>query len=439
MWCASPCTPLPWTASATPSGGSSSARFSSSFTKSHFQPHSHPHANLCSSIHQEQFCKVVFIIHPHPIFTLILILMIIIVLVFILMLILSNQSIKNSTVFFFIIMKAILIWSSSSTSSLLIIDQEHHHIIPHFLGHHNHLMVITILMISVHHLDDQCSPSWSSCWSPSWWSVFTTLMISSHNLDPHADHYLDDQELVDLFNFHRFDNLRHSDKKKLDPRRESFEVSFWRKKTPISKSKETVAWVTPSHTNTETFTHARTLHNLKQSKVFLPLIWAIRQMRYSLDQNGTRKSAKVKKRRNFDPVFKEFCLFSMYKISKHFLLILLLGFIWSKPDMISFPNPIDFFGPLCRLRCFCFPGFLTRKVQIKCTVHENKTMCSFHNLNPQTLKVQGLTVVTLLFAAVAGDVTALHRHYLQVEIKNNDISHVTMTVRTIVTTTKNTR
>ena len=32
------------------------------------------------------------------------------------------------------------------------------------------------------------------------------------------------QELVDLFNFHRFDNLRHSDKKKLDPRRESFEV-----------------------------------------------------------------------------------------------------------------------------------------------------------------------------------------------------------------------
>jgi len=32
------------------------------------------------------------------------------------------------------------------------------------------------------------------------------------------------KELVDLFNFHRFDNLRHSDKKKLDPRRESFEV-----------------------------------------------------------------------------------------------------------------------------------------------------------------------------------------------------------------------
>ena len=30
------------------------------------------------------------------------------------------------------------------------------------------------------------------------------------------------------------------------------------------------------------------------------------------------------------------------------------------------------------------------------------------------LQVQGLTVVTLLFAAVAGDVTALHRHYLQV-------------------------
>lgn len=29
-------------------------------------------------------------------------------------------------------------------------------------------------------------------------------------------------------------------------------------------------------------------------------------------------------------------------------------------------------------------------------------------------QVQGLTVVTLLFAAVAGDVTALHRHYLQV-------------------------
>ena len=83
------------------------------------------------------------------------------------------------------------------------------------------------------------------------------------------------------------------------------------------------------------------------------------------------------------------------------------------------PKPNWFFGPLCRLKCFCFPGFLTRKVQIKCTVHENKTMCSFHNLNPQTLKVQGLTVVTLLFAAVAGDVTALHRHYLQVENKNN--------------------
>ena len=31
------------------------------------------------------------------------------------------------------------------------------------------------------------------------------------------------QELVDLFNFHRFDNMRHSEKK-LDPRRESFEV-----------------------------------------------------------------------------------------------------------------------------------------------------------------------------------------------------------------------
>ena len=30
------------------------------------------------------------------------------------------------------------------------------------------------------------------------------------------------------------------------------------------------------------------------------------------------------------------------------------------------------------------------------------------------VQVQGLTVVTLLFAAVAGDVTALHRHYLQV-------------------------
>ena len=29
-------------------------------------------------------------------------------------------------------------------------------------------------------------------------------------------------------------------------------------------------------------------------------------------------------------------------------------------------------------------------------------------------QVQGLTVVTLLFAAMAGDVTALHRHYLQV-------------------------
>ena len=51
-------------------------------------------------------------------------------------------------------------------------------------------------------------------------------MISVHNLDPHADFHLDDQELVDLFNFHRFDNLRHSDKKKLDPRRESFEVSL---------------------------------------------------------------------------------------------------------------------------------------------------------------------------------------------------------------------
>jgi hypothetical protein len=31
------------------------------------------------------------------------------------------------------------------------------------------------------------------------------------------------QELVDLFNFHRFDNMRHSEQK-LDPRRESFEV-----------------------------------------------------------------------------------------------------------------------------------------------------------------------------------------------------------------------
>ena len=31
-------------------------------------------------------------------------------------------------------------------------------------------------------------------------------------------------------------------------------------------------------------------------------------------------------------------------------------------------------------------------------------------------QVQGLTVVTLLFAAMAGDVTALHRHYLQVVI-----------------------
>ena len=30
--------------------------------------------------------------------------------------------------------------------------------------------------------------------------------------------------------------------------------------------------------------------------------------------------------------------------------------------------------------------------------------------------MQGLTVVTLLFAAVAGDVTALHRHYLQVNV-----------------------
>ena len=35
-------------------------------------------------------------------------------------------------------------------------------------------------------------------------------------------------------------------------------------------------------------------------------------------------------------------------------------------------------------------------------------------LLPLVLQVQGLTVVTLLFAAVAGDVTALQRHYLQV-------------------------
>ena len=56
-----------------------------------------------------------------------------------------------------------------------------------------------------------------------------------------------------------------------------------------------------------------------------------------------------------------------------------------------------------------------------------KTMRSFHNLNPQTLKVQGLTVVTLLFAAVAGDVTALHRHYLQVENKNNSDDNKTKT------------
>ena len=33
------------------------------------------------------------------------------------------------------------------------------------------------------------------------------------------------QELVDLFNFHRFDNMRHSSSTKLDPRRQSFEVT----------------------------------------------------------------------------------------------------------------------------------------------------------------------------------------------------------------------
>ena len=180
-------------------------------------------------------------------------------------------------------------------------------------------------MISVHHLDDQLSQSWSSRWSPSWWSGAGGPL----QLPPLRQFEAQRQEEVGS----KAGKLWGFFLKKKNT-----------KNNPFSKSKETVAWVTPSHTNTETFTHAQVLHNLKQSKVFLPLIWAIRQMRYSLDQNGTRKSAKVKKRRNFDPVFKDFCFFSMYKISKHFLLILLLGFIWSKPIMISFPNPIDFLG-----------------------------------------------------------------------------------------------
>ena len=43
-------------------------------------------------------------------------------------------------------------------------------------------------------------------------------------------------------------------------------------------------------------------------------------------------------------------------------------------------------------------------------------MVTLPQLQPLTLapQVQGLTVVTLLYAAVAGDVTALHRHFLQV-------------------------
>ena len=125
---------------------------------------------------------------PNPIFSLILILMPIFV----------HQSIKNSSARLSSSSILIPFLPSSSCSSFLInpsrtvlsssssswrpsssglrpqphpcssIDQEHHHIIPHFLGHHNHLMVITIFMISVHNLDDQLSQSWSSRWSPSW-------------------------------------------------------------------------------------------------------------------------------------------------------------------------------------------------------------------------------------------------------------------------------
>ena len=161
---------------------------------------------------------------PNPIFSLILILMPIFV----------HQSIKNSSARLSSSSILIPFLPSSSCSSFLInpsrtvlsssssswrpsssgLHPQPHQLIKSIIISFLISLVITII-------------SW---WSQLWWSVFTILMISSHNLDPHADHHLDDQELVDLFNFHRFDNLRHSDKKKLDPRRESFEVSFWRKK-----------------------------------------------------------------------------------------------------------------------------------------------------------------------------------------------------------------
>ena len=149
--------------------------------------YSPPLDSIGNSVRGQQFCKVVFILiliillwsscsssyssvfinssrtvvqgclhpHPHPIFTLVP--MIIIVLVFILMLILVHQSIKS---IFARLSSSASSWRPWSSSSSLLINWSR--------------------ASSLH------SPfPWSS--QSSWWSVFTILMISVHNLAPHAD------------------------------------------------------------------------------------------------------------------------------------------------------------------------------------------------------------------------------------------------------------
>ena len=62
----------------------------------------------------------------------------------------------------------------------------------------------------------------------------------------------------------------------------------------------------------------------------------------------------------------------------------------------------------------CFADFLTTKIFEIFEIFNKQNICTTTMKGKMMLQVQGLTVVTLLFAAVAGDVTALHRHYLQV-------------------------